>query len=37
MGDAVRLKESDITKGFEFQGLQQLNDGRIGRLAYDSS
>jgi hypothetical protein len=37
MGNAIRLKESSVAKGFKFQELQLLNDGRIRRLAYDSS
>jgi hypothetical protein len=37
MGDAVRLKENSIAKGFKFQGLQGLNDKRIRRFAYDLS
>jgi hypothetical protein len=37
MGDAVRLKEINIAKGFKFQRLQRFDDGRVRRFAHDSS
>jgi hypothetical protein len=37
MGNAIGVKENSIAKGFKFQGLERFNDGRIRRLAYDSS
>jgi hypothetical protein len=37
LGNTIRFKESDFAKGFKFQRLQWLNDGRVRGFAYDSS
>jgi hypothetical protein len=37
LGSTIRFKESGFAKGFKFQRLQWLNDGRVRGSAYDSS
>jgi hypothetical protein len=37
MINAISLKENGFAKGFKFQRLQWLNDGRVRGFAYDSS
>jgi hypothetical protein len=37
LGNTIRFKESGFAKGFKFQRLQWLNDGRVRRFAHDSS
>jgi hypothetical protein len=37
MGVTIRFKEGGFAKGFKFQRLQWLNDGRVRGFAHDSS